>query len=63
MPPKKDKYSNKDDVDSKYFAILEKLDILATGKAESDKKVNTIISTQSELKTQIIKLGKDVKVQ
>ena len=62
MPPKKYKDSNKDDVDSKYSAILEKLGILATGKAESEKKLNTIISTQSELKTQIITLGKDMEV-
>ena len=60
MPPKKDKDSNKDDVDSKYSVILEKLDTLVTGKVESDKKLNMIISTQSELKTQIITL--DMKV-
>ena len=61
MPPKKDKDSNRDDVDSKYSIILEKLDTLTTGKMESDKKLNMIISTQSELKAKIITLGKEVK--
>ena len=48
MPPKKDKDSNRDDVDSKYSIIFEKLDTLTTGKMESDKKLNMIISTQSK---------------
>ena len=53
MPPRKDK-ENKEDVDSKFNAILEKLEEF---KAENDAKLGQILTQTSDLQTKVSSLG------
>ena len=56
MPPRKDK-ENKEDVDSKFNAILEKLEEF---KAENDAKLGQILTQTSDLQTKVSSLGDEV---
>ena len=56
MPPRKDK-ENKEDVDSKFNAILEKLEKF---KAKNDAKLGHILTQTSDLQTKVSSLGDEV---
>ena len=56
MPPRKDK-ENKEDMDSKFNAILEKLEEF---KAENDAKLGQILTQTSDLQTKVSSLRDEV---
>ena len=58
MPPKRDK--DKEDNKVKFSVILDKLDALTKGKADSDGKLSQILIHTLELQTKIGDLGSDV---
>ena len=50
-----------DDMDKKYQAILDKLEEIATNKAEHDKKLDTIIDQTRLLQDDYAKVKADVE--
>ena len=59
MPPKK-KEEVKEDLESKYQAILDKLSDLTTGRIADETKLNKILAQSSQLQDDLTDLGHEV---